>query len=437
MAEDIPSENLNRRITSLEEQMRLLDVIDRELTQGINLYRFIVENSHIGIFIIDDQYRIVYGNNELVHIMGYPLDEVIGRDFRNFIAADNKTEVTDRYTRRQKGEILPHRYEVNTFRKDGVPKTVEISVAVTRSFADRTLSVVQVFDITERKQMEAELLKSRKKYHDIFQNVFDLIFIHDLDGVFLETNAQYVIKMGGTRDFLQGKNIREFLPEDYHPNFDRYLKGILETGAAEGLATVQIPGGGKRVLEYKNALMRDGRGVPTGVWGLARDITERTLAEFNLLKIQADLEETVRDRTQGLEEANIAMKVLLKKRDEDRRDLEDQMVVNIREMILPYMERLRNTPLKENQKIYLEIIERNLMDIASPFLRGLSRTFHKLTPAEIQIITLIKQDKTSKEISDFLNISPRTVEFHRDNIRKKLGIKNQKINLRSYLLSIT
>lgn len=429
-------DNLNQRITSLEQQVKLFETIDQELTQGISLYRFIVENSHVGIFIIDDHYHIVYGNNELVNIMGYPLDEIIGRDFRSFIAADSETEVADRYARRQKGEILPHRYGVNTFRKDGEPKTVEISVAVTRSFADRTLSVIQVFDITEREQMEAELIKSRKKYHDIFQNVFDLIFIHDLDGFFIETNAQYVIKMGGTRDFLQGKNLREFLPETYHPDFERYLKAILKTGTAEGLATVQIPGGGKRVLEYRNALMRGSDGSPTGVWGLARDITERKIAEFNLLKMHADLEEKVKDRTQGLEEANIAMKVLLKKRDEDRKDLEDQMMVNIREMILPYVERLKNTPLKENQKIYLEIIERNLMDIASPFMRGLSQTFHKLTPAEIQIISLIKQDKNSKEISDFLHISPRTVEFHRDNIRKKLGINKQKINLRSYLLSI-
>ena len=182
-------DNLNQRITSLEQQVKLFETIDQELTQEISLYRFIVENSHVGIFIIDDHYHIVYGNNELVNIMGYPLDEIIGRDFRSFIAADSETEVADRYARRQKGEILPHRYGVNTFRKDGEPKTVEISVAVTRSFADRTLSVIQVFDITEREQMEAELIKSRKKYHDIFQNVFDLIFIHDLDGFFIETNA--------------------------------------------------------------------------------------------------------------------------------------------------------------------------------------------------------------------------------------------------------
>ena len=585
MVEKKMSKGVNRRIDQIEKQLELYELIDTELTQGINLYRFIVENSHIGIFIIDDNHTIVYGNNELVNIMGYSLDEIIGSDFRNYIAAKNKDQVINRYDRRQKGEILPFRYEVNTQSKDGKAKTVEISVAVTKSFGDRVLSVIQIFDITDRKQMEAELEKSRKKYYDIFHNVFDVIFIHDLDGVFVESNAYYVKELGGERDFLVGKNIKELMPETLHPELENYLKRIVENGKAEGLLTIIIPevgigAGEKRILEYRSSLSYDEKGSPVGVWGSARDITEHlkdknaliaseqrfreiiegtpiptfvinkhhevshwneacekltnvkakdiigtdlqwkpfysskrpvfadlvldrahkntiikyygkqtriskvvkggyetesffpqlasnekwlfvtaapikdqegnitgaveTLlditekkhAEQNLLKMHEALKEKVKDRTQSLEEANIAMKVLLKKREEDRQDLEEQMLINIREIILPYLERLKSSPLKDNQKVYLDIIERNLLDIASPFMKGLSEIFHRLTPAEIQIINLIKQDKTSKEIADFLSVSPRTVEFHRDNIRKKLGIKKQKINLRSYLSSI-
>lgn len=561
---------LTQRIHQLEERLQRHDAIKNELTQGIPLYRFIVENSHVGIVVINEQYQIVYGNNEIAAITGYPLDEIIGRDFREVIVNAGQDEKTEANSRRRKGEILPYRFEAWAENTDGTRKTVEVSVAATNSFADQALSVVQVFDITERKAMESALQKSRQKYYDLFHNVSDIIYIFDLDGVFIETNAKYVIEQGGTRNFLEGKNIREFLPEPYHPEFDSFRDRILKNGKDAGLITIQIPSGGKRVLEYRNSLIRSEEGTPIGVWGSARDITEhlrdqkalaageekyRTIVEtiednyfelnlsgemvfFNpelaknlgyapeelrgmhyrryihpedmeraealflnvyktgktgrgfyyravkksgeilhiettctlirdsngkaigyrgisrditerkaaeiqlkeseqrLREMHGALEEKVKERTLGLEEANIAMKVLLKKRDEDRRDTEDQMLVNIREMVLPYVERLKTSPLKENQKIYLEIIERNLLDIASPFVRGLSESFHKLTPSEIQIITLIKQNKSSKEIADFLNISPRTIEFHRDNIRKKLGIKNRKINLRSYLQSI-
>jgi DNA-binding NarL/FixJ family response regulator len=154
------------------------------------------------------------------------------------------------------------------------------------------------------------------------------------------------------------------------------------------------------------------------------------------------LEQRVEERTQelqmkseNLEEMNTALKVLLKKREEDKLELEEKVTYNIKEMVQPFLEKLGRTRLDDRQRTFLEILESNLDDIVSPFARKLSTRYLNLTPSEIQIANLVKQGKTTKEIAELLSLSTRTIESHRDSIRKKLGIKNQKANLRTHLMS--
>ncbi len=148
------------------------------------------------------------------------------------------------------------------------------------------------------------------------------------------------------------------------------------------------------------------------------------------------LERMVRERTANLEEVNTALRVLLKKRDEDKTELEEKILFNVRELVLPYLEKIRNSRLDEAQQTQLGIAESNLNDILSPFLRGVSLRFRHFTPTEIQVANLVKQGRATKEIAEVLNLSTKTIEFHRENIRKKVGIKNQKVNLRTFLLSV-
>ena len=91
--------------------------------------------------------------------------------------------------------------------------------------------------------------------------------------------------------------------------------------------------------------------------------------------------------------------------------------------------------LTDEQASYLNILDDHLRDVLSPFLRNLGTRHLNLTPKEIQVASLIREGKTSKEIADVIGVSARAVDFHRDNIRIKLGIKNKKANLRSFLLS--
>ena len=93
--------------------------------------------------------------------------------------------------------------------------------------------------------------------------------------------------------------------------------------------------------------------------------------------------------------------------------------------------------LGEKQRTYIGIIESNLNDIVSPFVHGLSSKLIKLSPTELQVSNLIKQGNTTKEIAEIMNLATSTIDFHRNNIRKKFGIKNKKTNLRTYLSSFS
>ena len=163
------------------------------------------------------------------------------------------------------------------------------------------------------------------------------------------------------------------------------------------------------------------------------EITALKLTEEALRESQ----EKLHDQKQGLEEANVALKVLLRQREEDRRDLEKRFLTNVKGLVLPYVEKLKSAPLKAKDKTLVEIIDTHLQDIITPLMQNLSNANILLTPQEMQVATLVKDGKTSKEIAEILMVSEATINFHRKNLRTKFGLTNQQKNLRAYLMSLS
>jgi DNA-binding CsgD family transcriptional regulator len=163
------------------------------------------------------------------------------------------------------------------------------------------------------------------------------------------------------------------------------------------------------------------------------DITALKLSEEALRRSEAQLTE----QKVELEEANIALKVLLKQREGDKDELERKVTTNIKETVMPYVEKLKRVNLRRKDKTVVEIIESHLQEIISPMIQKLATDSIILTPQEIQVASLVKDGKASKEIASILNVSETTVHFHRKNLRKKFGLNNSQANLRSYLISIS
>ena len=121
------------------------------------MFRAIVENSHAGIFIVDETFHITYANDMVSQMLLCPNDEIIGHDFREFLDEESRKIVVERYMRRQMGEELPSRYEFNIVQKNGNKRRVEISSTIFRTASGNLRTVGQVLDITERKQAEEDL----------------------------------------------------------------------------------------------------------------------------------------------------------------------------------------------------------------------------------------------------------------------------------------
>ncbi|MDK9706466.1 MAG: helix-turn-helix transcriptional regulator [Desulforhopalus sp.] len=158
-----------------------------------------------------------------------------------------------------------------------------------------------------------------------------------------------------------------------------------------------------------------------------------------LMHIHRDLakkEENLREQAGKLEESNIALKVLLDHRQKDRVQLEENMLANIRTLILPYVHQLMNSPLPKRERTILEILEERLNEIASPFLNRLGSLNTILTPQEIKVATMVREGRSSADIAEIMAITTAAVDFHRKHIRRKLGLSKSGSNLRSYLLGL-
>jgi hypothetical protein len=166
---------------------------------------------------------------------------------------------------------------------------------------------------------------------------------------------------------------------------------------------------------------------------LYQEILERRETERKLREREAELEL----EKANLEETNTALRVLLKRRESDKHEFEDQVMHNVRELILPFMDRLKAVTIDERQHAYLCILESNLNDITSAFSRRISLEFYNLTVSERRVANFIRQGKRSREIAALLGLSLRTIDAYRLNIRKKLRILNKRVNLRTFLMSLS
>jgi PAS domain S-box-containing protein len=285
-------------------------------------------------------------------------------------------------------------------------------------------------DITDQNRAETALKNSELLFKNAFSMSPAMMGIHRLtDRMYIEINPVFTEYSGYEWEDIVGHTMDEL--------------GFLEPATLQQLRKIfsernrisnqeiryRTKAGEQRYALYSAILIED---TEKKVLSYIYDITERKHSE-ELLKLR---EEESLLLAKNLEEANIALRVVLSRRDEDQKMLEEKIQSNVNEIILPFIRSLNRINVANRDRHYLDLLESNLKSILSPFVKNMSGKYPNLTPKEMQIAEMIRQGENSKDIADMLGTSVATVNTHRNNIRKKLNVRKQKTNLRSHLLSL-
>ena len=251
-------------------------------------YRSIFENAVEGIFQSTTGRRFINVNPSLARILGYDSpEELINASIdisqQLYVHQEQARKVT---------EILQHcdmlqDFEFEAYRKDGSQIWLSLNIRVVRDengaelYREGTLG-----DITERKVAEAALRRSGKRYRDLVENAHDIIYEHDLDGNYTSVNKAGMQITGYSREEILGRNLWQNVAPDYlqksQDMFRRKLAG--ETVTAYEMEII-AKNGHRISLEINSSLVFQ-NGIPVGVQGIARDMTERKQLEEQLRQSQ-------------------------------------------------------------------------------------------------------------------------------------------------------
>lgn len=265
------------------------------------------------------------------------------------------------------------------------------------------------------------------RFHELATQSLEWVWETDAQGNFTYCSPSCKALYGYAPRELLGRNIIEtFIPPE-----DR----VAQRKIMEDIRLSKKPRNGLR----RRGMRKDGTIIPiethcmpvlskktvVGFRGLSRDL--RAIQELEL---------HLEHKTRELTELNNALSLLLHQGADARAEHERRIHDNLQRLVLPYLEKIQERCKDQELELYLRVAIANLEKITSTFSLTLSARLGGLTPRELEVAELIKQGRSTKEMAAILDLSSRTVEFYRDKLRVKLGIKSKKTNLRSYLSSL-
>ena len=425
---------LNLKVRELEALQPLANNPDADKIP-IRYMKHMLENAQEAIGIVQDEIH-KYVNKRASEIDGRPVEELIGKHMRITTHPDDYPLAYQNYYRKLRGEAVD-KYRYRSFNRDGQVIWLDI-IGTTILWEGRPAVLNFVTDVTKEVRAEEALKKSERMLWDIVNFLPDPTFAIDLEGTVIAWNKEMEEMAGIKAEEMLGKSNYEYAlpfygervpmlidllhnPDEINETRYSYFRREGNILYAESSFCLH---GQLRSLWCKVSRIYDHQNEPIGAIESMRDVTDLR-----------DMVVELKNKSLHLEEANTALKVLLEYRQNDQKEIEERISSNIKTLIVPYFEKLKASGLEARQEAYIRILENHMDEIISPFLKKMTLHYANLSPREIQIADLVKDGKSTKEISTILNIALHTTNNYRRRLRKKLSLEGKDKNLRAYLLS--
>jgi len=357
-----------------------------------------------------------------------PPDKVIGASVHDLPVAP---EVVQRILRAIRDALDSGTVQRVTYELEMPRGKLHYEAGIVAVDEDRVLAVVR--DVTPVVNARRE----RDRHLAFLRQVIDInpnfVFAKDREGRFTLVNQAIADAYGTSVDKLLGKT-----DADFNPNAEEVAHfREADLHVLDSQAELEIPeevitdaAGKTRWLRTVKRPILSEDGVAEQILGVAVDITDYRMAETRLRRAH----EKLRDEQKQLEEKNVALKEILRHLEAERRTYEQELARQIHRVMIPELRKAR----KKCEKITEQDWDR-LEELVEVTL-GLNRDvfddrFDTLSPREVEICAMVAEGMTTKQISQSLNLSVMTVSKHREQIRRKLGITNMRVNLCSYLRS--
>jgi PAS domain S-box-containing protein len=251
-------------------------------------YRSIFENAIEGIFQSTSDGRFITVNPAMARILRYDSPEDLIASITDvtrqlYVHPESRAEAA----RLEEQSGIVQGFEFEAYRKDGE----KIWLSVNRRSV-RNESGVEVYregsieEITERKRAEEALRESEERYRELVENAHDIIYEHDLQGNYTSTNKAGEQITGYSREETCQLNLTQTVAPGYIEKAREMLRRKLDGETITAYEVETIAKDGSRISLEVNSSLVFHNGVPVGVQGIARDVTERKRLEEQLRQSQ-------------------------------------------------------------------------------------------------------------------------------------------------------